>query len=250
MSNLERIKIHRIVRDKGNINALYSGVIKRSGYYSTTYERDYIGSFSKSEWSKIRLRRVNYFFVKNLFWLAWLIGVGLVVSAFTIFANSTFFGVVSMLLGIIGVIFGIGDLMGRDVDNEFIGENILKKLKLTPTPPAAEVLVRDFLRIDEKTLVKYLKSLPKKDFVEVTEQFAKWNKARSAYIQLDEQIGYKHNYEDDELLDFVNSKKKALYAKVRDNEVEANALSKEIRKNAHHATLIKALQETEEILAS
>lgn len=250
MKELKRIKIHRMVKGKNSIQAIYTGVIKEQYLLSTEkVEKPYIGDFSYAEWRKIAFRRALYFAVKHMIWIAPILAIVSLTAAFTVFYNSVFFGLLSCGLFFVLLFVTIAEL-GVRLGGEVLGEIILEKLGLFSSPVDSEILVSKFVNVKKDAFIDHLKNVSQEEFVSIVKSFDRWKNEKDAYSELDSTVGYRSDYTDKDLYDFVDAKRGQMYKKVSANETEAWELSNRIKENKHHSKLVQALQKTDEILAS
>ena len=249
MDGLERIKIHRVVKDQNSVQAVYTGVIKER-YLCSTDEvaNHYIGDFSYAEWRKIAFNRALYSVVNHMIWLAPILAIVSLTAAFTVFSDSVTFGLLSFGLFFVLLFVTVAEL-GTRLADDVLGEIILKKFNLIPSPVDSEISISDFVDVDEDVFIDHLKKASQEEFVNIVKSFDRWRNEKETYSELDDTVGYRSDYTDKDLYDFVTAKRGQMYKKVRANEAEARELSNRIKQGIHRSKLVQALQKTDEILA-
>lgn len=248
-------KTKRVVKDGNFINAFYIQYSKtrHSSYPKKVSVKEYhlIGRFSKNEWRKIKINRFINFLMVIGPWVALFMAVLSFVSAVTISSSNGLFLGLSTVIGCVFLVVCIAELVITYGENygTFLTQ-ILTKIDRTPKKLTSEVFVGDFVSVDKYTFENHVKNISDKDFVKLVQKFAEWNKAKEVHRKMNEMIEPRYTYEDEDIYDFLNEKRKALSAKVSENTAEANVFAKNLKDGAQNAKVLNVLQEADNILAS
>lgn len=247
-------KTKRVVKDGDFINAFYIQYSKTRNWYSkrvSVEEYHLIGRFSKNEWRKIKVNRFINFLMVIGPWFALFMAVLSIVLASTIFSNNGLFlglsitvGCVLLVVGIVEIVLTYGEKYGT-----FLTQ-ILTKIDRTPKNLTSEVFVGGFVSVGRFVFENHVKSISDKDFVELVQKFAEWNEAKEVHRKMDEMIEPRYTYEDKNMYEFLNEKRKALSAKVSENSAEANLFAKNLKDGVQNARMLNVLQEADNILAT
>lgn len=246
-------KTKRVVKDGDFINAFYIQYsTTRQSYPKKVSVKEYhlIGRFSENEWRKIKVNRFINFLMVIGPWVALFMAALSIVSAVTIFSNNGLFLGVSIVIGSVLLVVSIAELIITHGEKcgTFLTQ-ILTKIDRTPKKLTSEMFVGDFVSVDKYTFENHVKNISDKDFVELVQKFAEWNKAKEVHRKMEEMIEPRYAYEDKNIYDFLNEKRKALSAKVSENTAEANVFAKNLKDGAQNAKMLNVLQEADNILA-
>lgn len=249
-----KVKTKRVVKDGDFINAFYIQYSKTRRKYprDTSVKTDYlVGRFSKNEWRKIKVNRFINFLMTIGPWVALFMAALSIVSAVTIFSNNGLFLGFSIAIGFLLLVMCVAEFAVTYAENHgtFLTQ-ILAKTNRTPGVLISEVLVGGFVSVDRSVFENHLKNVSDKDFVEIVQKFAEWNETREVYRKMDKMIKPRYAYEDENIYDFLNDKRKALFTKVSENTDEAKVFAKGLEDGVYDTRMLNVLQEADNILAT
>lgn len=246
-------KTKRVVKDGDFINAFYIQYSKtRHNYPKKVSVKEYhlIGRFSKNEWRKIKVNRFINFLMTIGPWVALFMAALSIVSAATIFSHNGLFLRLSITIGLVFIVVCVVELVIAYAENygTFLTQ-ILTKIDRTPKKLTSEIFIGNFVSVNKYTFENHVKNISDKDFVELVQKFVQWNEAEEVLRKMDEMIEPRYTYEDKNIYDFLDEKRKALSAKVSENTAEANVFAKNLKDGAQNAKMLNVLQEADNILA-
>lgn len=258
MITKRKTKVVKSVKEDGCINAFYTETTKSKPYsYSKHIETEtkhFVGRFSQSDWRKLKVNRVLDFATGYSPWV--MLFLSLFIGALGIALIATYY---SVIISITGLLFCVAGLLGSFVTTadfmqaEFNGSMVrsfIERVGWEPKRLASEVKVDKFVRVDGKTLVKHMSKVSQTEFLEIVQSFVKWDKAEKAYRKLDDTIGYRYEYDDKKLYDFLSEKRRELGEKISKNKAEAKELEKALSGDFRDRKLVMALQEAENAIAA
>lgn len=254
-----KTRVVKSVKEDGCINAFYTETTRSKPYsYSKGVETEtehFVGRFSPRDWRKIQVNRVLDFVAGYSPWAMLLLS--LFVGALGIALMVTFYD--SIIIGLMGLLFCTAGLVGLCVTAfDFVGaefdESMMRsfftRVGWEPKRLASELEVAEFVRVDGKTLVKHMSKVSQAEFLEIVESFVKWDKAEKAYRKLDDTIGYRYEYDDEKLYDFLSEKRRDLGEKISRNRAEAREFEKDLGEDFRDRNLLTALQEADKAIAA
>lgn len=259
MITKRKTKVVKSVKEDGYINAFYTETTKSKPYsYSKHIETEtkhFVGRFSQSDWRKLTVNRVLDFAAGYSPWVV--LFLSLFIGALGVTLMSTFY--YSVIISITGLLFCVAGLLGSFITTadfmqaEFDGSMVrsfIKRVGWEPKRLASEVKVDKFVRVDDKTLVNHMSKVSQTEFLEIVQSFVKWEKAEKAYRKLDDTIGYRYEYDDKKLYDFLSEKRRELGEKISKNKAEAKELEKALGEDFRDRKLVMALREAENAIAA
>ena len=254
-----KTKFVKSVEQDGYINAFYTETIRSKPYSYSDYIRTdtqlFVGRFSKSDWRKIKVNNVLDFIAGYSPWCMLLLTIlsgALGIVMMTIFYNSSIIslmGFLFILAGVVGILLTFIDFTFVEFDDSML-RKFIERIGCEPVRLNAEINTKNHVNANNESFVKHMRKVSEEEFLNIVQSFVKWDKAEQAYNELSDTIGYRHEYDDVKLYDFMNEKRQELQEKINKNKAEAKEFEKALGKDTRSAKLVKALQEADNAIAA
>lgn len=256
-----KTKVVKSIKEEDYINAFYTETTRSKPYSYSDYIRTdtqlFVGRFSKSDWRKIKVNNVLDFIAGYSPWCMFLLTLStgaLGIVMMTMFYNSfiiSLMGFLFILAGFVGILLTFIDFAFADFDDSML-RKFIERIGCEPVRLNAEINTKNHVNANNESFVKHMRKVSEEEFLNIVESFVKWDEAKKAYDELNDTIGYRHEYDDVKLYDFMNEKRQELQKKINKNKAEAEEFEKVLDKDkdTHSAKLVQALQKADKAIAA